>query len=58
MSDEPETPDAKPERTLAEIIADLTWEDLVADGFITIEEIEADLRARGLDPNKYDYLYE
>lgn len=46
------------ERTFQQIISDLTWEDIVADGITTLEEIEADLRAKGLDPNKYDYLYE
>lgn len=47
-----------PQRTVAELIADLTWDDLVADGIITLGEIEADLRAKGLDPCKYDYLYD
>jgi hypothetical protein len=51
-------PDEAPERPLADIIAELTWEDLTADGYTTLEEIEAELRAKGLDPNKYDYLYE
>ena len=46
------------DRSLAEIIAELTWDDLVADGVITIEEIEADLRAKGFDPCEYDYLYD
>lgn len=55
----PETPREtnEPERTLAEIIADLTWEDLFADGITTLEEIEVDLRAKGLDPDALDYLY-
>lgn len=47
-----------PERSLEEIIAGLTWEDLVADGIITTDEIAASLRAKGLDPNALDHLYE
>ena len=45
-------------RTVAELLEGLTWEDLVADGIITLEEVEADLRAKDLDPNKHDYLYD
>ncbi|MFC0221192.1 hypothetical protein [Nocardioides zeicaulis] len=58
MAGEFDDPGEASERTLAEIIADLTWEDIVADGVTTTEEIDAALRARGLDPNRYDYLYE
>ena len=47
-----------PERSLAEIIQDLTWEDVLADGVITTQEIDASLRAKGLDPNGLDHLYE
>lgn len=43
---------------LQEIIADLTWEQIVADGIITTEEIDAMLRTKGLDPRALDYLYE
>jgi hypothetical protein len=46
------------ERSLREVIADLTWEQIVKDGIITADEIDADLRAKGLDPCKYDYLYD
>lgn len=46
------------ERTLREIIAGLTWADIVADGITTSEEIEAALIAKGLDPTKYDHLYD
>lgn len=56
----PETSDetSEPQLTVAEMLADLTWEQLTSDGIITLDEIEADLRAKGLDPNKYDYLYD
>lgn len=50
--------DGSGERALPEIIADLTWEQIVEDGITTTEEIDAMLRAKGVDPNKYDYLYE
>ena len=40
------------------MIADLTWDQITADGVITTEEIDAMLRAKGLDPNEFDYLYE
>lgn len=46
------------ERSLAEIIESLTWEQITEDGITTVEEIDAMLRAKGLDPNKYDYLYD
>ncbi|WP_165356835.1 hypothetical protein [Nocardioides zhouii] len=45
-------------RSLREIIEDLTWDDIVADGLTTTDEIEAQLRAKGVDPTMYDYLYE
>ena len=45
-------------RTQREIIADLTWDDLVADGIITLEEIEASLRAKGVEPYAgYEEMY-
>ena len=44
--------------TLTEIIASLTWEQIIEDGIITLEEIEASLVAKGLDPCKFDYLYD
>ena len=40
------------------MLADLTWEQVIADGVVTIEEIDAMLRAKGLNPNELDYLYE
>ncbi|WP_165356833.1 hypothetical protein [Nocardioides zhouii] len=46
------------ERTLQQIIQDLTWADIVADGVTTLEDIESALRTEGVDPNKYDYLYD
>lgn len=46
------------EQTLEEIIADLTWEQILADGVITTEEIDASLRAEGLDPRALDHLYD
>lgn len=45
------------ERTLQQMINDLTWVDIVADGIVTTEGIEARLIAEGCDPRKYDYLY-
>lgn len=44
------------ERTLAEEFADLTWQEIEADGVITLEEIEADLRAKGYDTDDLDAL--
>ena len=49
MSDQP---------TLPEILALLTWEQITDDGIITLEEVEAMLRAKGIDPCALDYLYE
>lgn len=59
MSDPgPEPSPQPPQPTVAELLADLTWEDLTSDGVITLDEIDAEFRAKGLDPDKYDYLYE
>jgi hypothetical protein len=44
--------------TLPEILASLTWEQITEDGIITIDEIEAALRAQGQDPAEFDHLYE
>lgn len=46
------------ERSLPEIIADLPSEQIVADGVTTMDEIDAARRAKGLDPHRYDYLYD
>lgn len=54
---EPAT-EGEAERPLQEIIADLTWDELAAGGIITLDEIDALLRAKGLDPTAYDYLYD
>ena len=51
------TPERSGSLTIAEMLADLTWEQVTADGVITIEEVDAMLRAKGLDPNEFDYLY-
>ncbi|MCD6641110.1 MAG: hypothetical protein LT071_14505 [Nocardioides sp.] len=55
---EPERSPQPHHPTVAELLVDLTWEDLTSDGVITLDQIDAELRAKGLDPNKYDYLYE
>lgn len=44
--------------TLPEILALLTWEQITEDGVITLDEVDAMLRAKGLDPDALDYLYE
>lgn len=44
--------------TLAEIIDSLTWEQITSDGIITLGEVEAMLRAKGVDPDALDYLYD
>lgn len=44
--------------TITEILALLTWEQITSDGIITIEEIDAALRAQGHDPTEFDHLYE
>lgn len=50
---------ASRERSLSEIIDDLTWEDILADGFITTEEVAAALRrCGGVDLHQYDHLYD
>lgn len=51
---------AGPERgkTLREQFDELTWAEIEADGIITLDEIDAELRAKGLDPGEYDYLYD
>jgi hypothetical protein len=38
--------------TIAEMLCDLTWEQLTDDGIITLDEIDDSLRARGIDPNE------
>lgn len=50
--------DVEREQGLKQIILDLTWDDIVADGITSTEEIDAQLRAEGFDPTMYDYLYE
>lgn len=56
-ADEP-TPQSSGVRSIAEMLADLTWEQITADGIITLEEIEEMLRAKGLNPNDgYEELY-
>lgn len=48
-----------PERlSVAQMIAALTWEQIAEDGIITMEEVDAMLRAKGCDPSEYDHLYE
>lgn len=44
--------------SIQQMLAELTWEDLVSDGMITSEEIDAALKARGHDPEDLMYLYE
>jgi hypothetical protein len=44
------------ELTLAELLAEVTWHDLMADGVITPEDIEAELE--GFPPNSTDHLPE
>lgn len=55
---EESTPEWCGSPTVAEMVARLTWEQVVADGVITLDEIDAMLRAKGLDPNALDYLYD
>lgn len=44
--------------TLQELLDEITWEDIVADGITTIEEIEEMMRAKGVDPYEFDDLYD
>lgn len=55
---EPSPQSQPPQPTVAKLLDDLTWDELTSDGVITLDEIDAELRAKGLDPNEYDYLYE
>lgn len=57
-SAEESSPEATDSPTVAELIAKLSWEQVVADGVITIEEIDVMLRAKGLDPQALDHLYD
>ena len=46
------------QKSLQDLLGEVTWEDITADGIITIEEIERELKAKGYDPAEYDHLYE
>lgn len=40
-------------------LADLIDSDTVrADGVLTVDEIDAELRAKALDPGEFDHLYD
>lgn len=41
-----------------DLLSELDWADIMADGVITMEEIEASLRAKGVDPDALDYPFE
>jgi hypothetical protein len=47
-----------PEQSLQDLLGKTTMDQIKADGIITIDEVEDALRAKGLDPEKYDHLYE
>lgn len=59
---EPSAEESSPEWTgspaIAEMIANLTWEQILADGVITTEEVDDMLRTKGLDPRALDHLYD
>jgi hypothetical protein len=54
-----ESPTVTPkEKSLIELFGELTWEEIKADGIITLSEIEKELEAKGYPPDSHDYLYD
>jgi hypothetical protein len=45
-------------KRLSERLGELTWEQITADGIITLSEIEAALEAKGYPPDSHDYLHD
>lgn len=52
------TPTPSQEQSIQDLLGKVTWEEIVADGIVTTEEIDAALKAKGYDPEDLMHLYE